>query len=208
MAIPYDGFLRGVPSDADSDDGRLYDPTAADAGGEITSTVTAATETYADGVLVETFTGAVTAATETAAAGTLVETFSGTVAASTETYAAGTLVESFTGTIAAGTETYAASSVEVAGETTSTVTAVTETSAEAVAEVINPEERVPTWAGGGGPAARRRKYPEYQIAAHADPQRPFATRLEPVPYDEPEAWTPETDTEEDETMVMLLAVFG
>ena len=72
-----------------------------------------------------------------------------------------------------------------------------------------PEERVPTWAGGGGPAARRRKYPVYQIAAHADPQRPFATRLEPVSYDEPEAWTPETDTaEEDETMVMLLAVFG
>ena len=113
------------------------------------------------------------------------------------------------GAVAAGTETYAASSVEVAGETTSSVTAGTETSADAIAEVINPEERVPTWAGGGGPAARKRKYPEYQIAAHADPQRPFATRLEPAPYDEPEAWTPDTDTaEEDETMVMLLAVFG
>jgi hypothetical protein len=81
--------------------------------------------------------------------------------------------------------------------------------ASAAGAVVVPEEP-PTTAAGGGSGGGKKKRRQYQIAANADPQRPYATRLEPVSYEAVVPWTPVPDTadaEEDE-MVMLLAVFG
>jgi hypothetical protein len=76
--------------------------------------------------------------------------------------------------------------------------------------VVIPPEVPPITAPGGGRGGKAKRKRQYQIAESADPQRPYATRLEPVGYEAPVAWAPaiETESHEEDEMLMLLAVFG
>lgn len=71
-----DGYLRPIPSDADNDDGRLYDPTVADSGGDATATVTGMDVVVALGTVAATggATGTVTGQAVTVALGTVAAT--------------------------------------------------------------------------------------------------------------------------------------
>jgi hypothetical protein len=76
--------------------------------------------------------------------------------------------------------------------------------------VVIPPEEPPITAPGGGRGGKAKRKRQYQIAANADPARPYATRLEPVGYEAPAPWAPtvEIDAHEEDEMLMLLAVFG
>lgn len=197
--------------ESNPNDVRLRDPNATTA---ITTSVTASTESYAIGALAESFSLSVTAATETKAgavmaealslavtAGTetkasvvLAESFALALAAVTETPSASVLVETFGVLIQAVTETFAAASLAEVTNVDATITAGTETGADASAGVQNPAIPVRTAAGGPTGTKHRKRFlfpepePEFAEAAFT-PSKP---------------WAPDSDVPDDE----LLEVFA
>ena len=91
-----DVFLRTVPSDADSDDVRLYDPTVADAGGGTEALSGSATLTL-------TASGALVSTTAFSGAGSLVLTASGSLLSTTALSGAAGLILTATGALNATT---------------------------------------------------------------------------------------------------------
>lgn len=157
-------------------------------------TVTAGTETKAGAVMAESLSLAVTAVTETKAAGVLAESLALAIASATETFSASVLVETFSALIQAVTETFAAASLAEVTNVDATITAGTETGSDASAGVTNPT--APTRTAAGGPTGTRHRkrfiYPE--------PEPEFAEAA----FTPSKPWTPDSDVPDDE----LLEVFA